>query len=168
MRWRDTFPLDSITCENSEDSVSAHGETLSGFESNSTPLSAGRTPSNPDDAFQKLLLRIAATAAVRANAASLIRLFCAATREFFHVSGVYFWRRHAGDELIGEQADGKLAERFIGLRLLPHQSAVTAAVIRSKRTTFVNHVSSALFPAAQEFDAHSLMAAPMVVFDEVI
>jgi len=86
----------------------------------------GRTSPNSDEAFQKLLLRIAARAAERADAASLIQLFCAATREFFQVSGVYFWRRHAGDELIGEQADGKLAERFIGLRLLPQQSAVTS------------------------------------------
>src|ERR1700692_983496 len=169
MRWRDTFPLDSITCENSEDSVSAHGETLSGFESNSTPLSAGRTPSNPDDAFQKLLLRIAATAAERADAAALIRLFCAATREFFHVSGVYFGRRHAGDELIGEQADGKLAERFIGMRLLPQQSAVTAEAVRNRRTLFVNQVhASTAFPAARQFEAKSMMAAPLVVFDEVI
>ncbi len=149
--------------------MSAHGETLSGLESNSTRLPAGRTLSNPDDAFQKLLLRIAATAAERADAASLIRLFCAATREFFHVSGVYFWRRHAGDELIGEQADGKLAERFIGMRLLPQQSAVTAEAVRNRRTIFVNQVrAGTTFPAARQFEAKSMMAAPLVVFDEVI
>jgi len=129
----------------------------------------GSTFPNSDEAFQKLLLRIAAKAAERADAASLIQLFCAATREFFQVSGVYFWRRHAGDELIGEQADGKLAERFIGLRLLPQQSAVTAEAVRNRRTIFVNQVQpSPTFPAARQFEARSMMAAPLVVFDEVI
>ncbi|MFZ0200604.1 MAG: PAS domain S-box protein [Candidatus Sulfotelmatobacter sp.] len=135
---------------------------------NSTSSPELRLQPHSDDAFQKLLLRIAAKAAERTDPSALIQFFCCATRELFQCSGVYFWRLHAGGELVGEQADGKLAERFIGLRLLPQQSAVTAGVIRSRRTTFVNHVRSATFPAAQEFNAHSLMAAPMVVFDEVI
>jgi PAS domain S-box-containing protein len=133
-----------------------------------TPSPEVRVQSGSDEAFQKLLLRIAAKAAERAGPTSLIQLFCRATREFFQCTGVYFWRRHAGDELVGEQSDGKLAERFVGLRLLPQQSAVTSSVVRSRRTTFVNRVHSASFPAAQEFDARSLMAAPLVVFDEVI
>jgi PAS domain S-box-containing protein len=138
-------------------------------ESNSTPPPEARALPNSDDAFQKLLLRIAAKAAERADAPSLIQLFCRATREFFQVSGVYFWRRYAGDELVGEQADGKLAERFIGIRLLPQQSAVTADAVRRRRTIFVNRVqSSPTFPAARQFEARSLMAAPLVVFDEVI
>jgi PAS domain S-box-containing protein len=138
------------------------------IEGNSTQSSGARAPST-DEAFQKLLLRIAAKAAERADARSLIQLFCRATREFFQVSGVYFWRRHSGDELVGEQADGKLAERFIGLRLLPQQSAVTADAVRGRRTIFVNQVqSSPTFPAARQFEARSLMAAPLVVFDEVI
>jgi GAF domain-containing protein len=124
---------------------------------------------NSDEGFQKLLLRIAAKAAERADSSSLIQLFCSSTREFFHVSGVYFWRRQAGDELIGERADGKLAERFIGLRLLPQQSAVTAEAVKSRRTIFVNQVqASPTFPAARQFEARSMMAAPLVVFDEVI
>ncbi len=138
------------------------------IEGNSTQSPGARAPST-DEAFQKLLLRIAAKAAERADARSLIQLFCRATREFFQVSGVYFWRRHSGDELVGEQADGKLAERFIGLRLLPQQSAVTADAVRGRRTIFVNQVqSSPTFPAARQFEARSLMAAPLVVFDEVI
>src|SRR5271155_4593445 len=120
-------------------------------EGNSIPSPDGRALANSDDAFQKLLLRIAAKAAERADARSLIQLFCRATREFFQVSGVYFWRRHSGDELVGEQADGKLAERFIGLRLLPQQSAVTADAVRRRRTIFVNQVqSSPAFPAARQ------------------
>jgi len=85
---------------------------------NSTPSPEGQASPSSDDAFQKLLLRIAAKAAERADATALIQLFCRASRDFFQVSGVYFWRRLSGDELVGEQADGKLADRFIGLRLL--------------------------------------------------
>jgi PAS domain S-box-containing protein len=130
---------------------------------------AGRISPNSDDAFQKLLLRISAKAAERADAASLIQFFCRVTREFFQVSGVYFWRHHVGGELIGEQADGKLAQRFIGLRLLPSQSAVTAEAVKRRQTIFINLVeSSPTFPAAREFEARSIMAAPLVVFDEVI
>ncbi|MGA9509817.1 MAG: PAS domain S-box protein, partial [Candidatus Sulfotelmatobacter sp.] len=127
----------------------------------------GRVHIDSDDAFQNLLLRIAQKAAERSDPNSLIQLFCRITREFFQCSGVYFWRRHTGDELVGEQADGKLAERFIGLRLLPQQSAVTADAVRSRRTTFANHVQSSV-AALQKFGARSLMAAPLVVFDEVI
>ncbi len=127
----------------------------------------GRIHIDSDVAFQNLLLRIAQKAAERSDPNSLIQLFCRITREFFQCSGVYFWRRHTGDELVGEQADGKLAQRFIGLRLLPQQSAVTADAVRSRRTTFANHVQSSV-PALREFGARSLMGAPLVVFDEVI
>lgn len=121
-----------------------------------------------DEGFQKLLLRIAAKAGERSDPHSLIQLFCQATREFFQVSGVYFWRCHAADELVGEQGDGKLVERFVGIRLRPDQSAVTAEAVRQRRTIFANHVKSANFPAASEFEARSLLAAPLLVFNEVI
>jgi two-component system NtrC family sensor kinase len=136
---------------------------------NSTPLPEGRALPYSDDAFQKLLLKIAAKASERPSAASLIQFFCRATREFFQVSGVYFWRRHAGDELVGEQADGKLAERFIGIRLLPQQSANTAEAVRKRRTIVVDREQmSQTIPALRQFEARSLMVAPLVVFDEVI
>ena len=121
-----------------------------------------------DEGFQKLLLRIAAKVGERSDATALIQLFCQATREFFQVSGVYFWRCDSGDELVGEQADGKLAERFVGIRLRPDQSAVTAEAVRQRRTIFTNHVKSAGFTAATEFEARSLLAAPLMVFNEVI
>ncbi len=124
--------------------------------------------SGSDEGFQKLLLRIAAKASERPDTDALIRLFCHATREFFQVSGVYFWRCHFADELVGEQADGKLAERFVGIRLRPDQSAVTAEAVRQRRTIFANHVQSVIFPAATEFEARSLLAAPLMVFNEVI
>jgi two-component system NtrC family sensor kinase len=138
-------------------------------EVNSTPSPEGRALSNSDDAFQQLLLRIAAMAVERGGAASLIQFFCHATREFFHVSGVYFWRRHAGDELVGEQADGKLADRFIGIRLQFQDSANTAEAVRKRRTIIANEPQLTLaIPALRQFSARSLMVAPLVVFDEVI
>ena len=121
-----------------------------------------------DEGFQKLLLRIAAKAAERADADTLIRMFCQVAREFFQVSGVYFWRCHFADELVGEQADGKLAEQFVGIRLRPDQSAVTAEAVRQRRTIFANQVKSSAFPAAEEYGARSLLAAPLMVLNEVI
>ncbi|MGA8502642.1 MAG: PAS domain S-box protein [Candidatus Sulfotelmatobacter sp.] len=165
----DSFPLDSITCENHENPALASGDFLKMTEGNSTPSGEAHALSNSDEAFQKLLLRIAAKAAERADPSSLIHLFCRACREFFQVSGVYFWRRHSGDELVGEQADGKLAERFIGIRLLLQQSAITAEAVRSRRTIFVNQMQvSSTVPVLRQFEPRSLMAAPLVVFDEVI
>ena len=121
-----------------------------------------------DEGFQKLLLRIAAAASEGSDASALIQLFCRATREFFQVSGVYFWRCQSGDELVGEYADGKLAAYFVGTRIHPEQSSVTAEAVRQRRTIFSNRVHSVKFPGAREFGARSLMAAPVMVFDEVI
>jgi transcriptional regulator with GAF, ATPase, and Fis domain len=121
-----------------------------------------------DDGFQKLLLRIAAKAADRSDSTSLIDFFCQATRQFFQVSGAYFWRCDFGDDLVGAQGDGKLVQRFVGIRLRPDQSAVTAEAVRQRRTIFANHVKAATFPAATEFEAQSLLAAPLLVFNEVI
>ena len=115
-----------------------------------------------------MLLTLAARANERPDAASLIQFFCAATREFFRVSGTYFWRYNRPDELIGEQADGKLAERFVGLHLRPDQSTVTAEAVRQRRTLFANQVDSQKFPVARDFGARSLLAAPLIVFNEVI
>ena len=129
---------------------------------------AARTFSASDEGFQKLLLRIASKSGEQSNPKALIQLFCRACREFFDVSGVYFWRCHTSEELVGEQADGKLAERFIGLRLRPDQSTVTAESVRQRRTIFANHVHSTAFPVAREFEARSLMAAPLLVFNEVV
>jgi two-component system NtrC family sensor kinase len=137
--------------------------SISGAVSSETTFGPGS-----DKALQKLLLLFGAKASERSDANSLIQLFCRATREFFQVSGVYFWRCHAADELVGEQADGKLAQRFVGLRLRPDQSAVTAEAVRQRRTVFANRVQAGAFPLAAEFEARSLLAAPIVVFNEVI
>ena len=121
-----------------------------------------------EDGFQKLLLRLAAQASERADANSLIQLFCQATREYFRVSGVYFWRWMPDGELIGERGDGKFVERFAGMRIRPEESAVTAEAVRQRRTIFVNEVQAAKYPAAAEFGARALLAAPLIIFNEVI
>jgi PAS domain S-box-containing protein len=149
--------------------VSEAGDALMMAGVNSTPTPEGHALPTSDDAFQKLLLQIAAKAAERGSTASLIHFFCHATREFFQASGVYFWRRHAGDELVGEQADGKLAERFIGIRLSFQDSANTAEAVRKRRTIIVNGPQlTQSIPALLQFGARSLMVAPLMVFDEVI
>jgi len=121
-----------------------------------------------DKAFQNLLLRIAAKASERLGNDALIRFFCQAAREFFQVSGVYFWRCQLADELVGEQADGKLEERFAGLRVRADKNLVTLEAVRQRRTIFANHVNSAAFSHATEFEVRSLMAAPLMVFNEVV
>jgi PAS domain S-box-containing protein len=121
-----------------------------------------------DEGFQRLLHRLAAEAVEFSDADSLIRLFCRAMRQFFEVSGVYFWRRDSTDELVGGQADGKLAESFAGIRMRPDESAVTAEAVRQRRAIFANRVESAAFAPATEFAARSLLAVPLMVFNEVI
>ena len=121
-----------------------------------------------DDGFQKLLLRLAGWGSERVDSSTLIQSFCRETREFFQVSGVYFWRCQAGDELVGEQANGKMADQFVGMCIHADQSAVTASAVRRRRATFANQVQSPLFPAAAEFGARSLLAAPLVVFNDVV
>jgi len=121
-----------------------------------------------DEAFQKLLLRLSRAAAEGVEGDALIELFCRSTRGFFLASGAYFWRIVSADELVGITADGLLAERFPGARLRANQSAVAMEAIRSRRTVFVNRLDPLRYPMAAEFRARSLMAAPLVVSNEVI
>jgi len=121
-----------------------------------------------DEGFQRLLLRIAAKAGERPEAGALIEFFCNASREFFQVSGVYFWRCDSADEFVGEQASGKMAEHFIGIRLRPDESAVTGDAVRQRRTIFANGFERTAFPAAREFEARSVLSAPLVVLNDVI
>jgi two-component system NtrC family sensor kinase len=121
-----------------------------------------------EERFQKLLLRIANQAAERADSQGLIHLFCQAAREFFQVSGVYFWRWQAQEVLVGEQADGKMAQHFAGMRMRPEESAVVAQAVRLRRTLFVNHLDSTDFPVAHEFAAKSILAAPLVVWNDIL
>ena len=121
-----------------------------------------------DDSFQKLLLDISDAAARGTDASSLLQLFCRATREFFKVSGTYFWRLASSEELVGAEADGLMAEHFRGARLKAGESAVAMEAVRSRRTVYVNHLDPLRYRMAGEFHARSIMAAPLVVANEII
>jgi transcriptional regulator with GAF, ATPase, and Fis domain len=121
-----------------------------------------------EDAFQKLLLRFSEAAARGTRASALIRLFCQATRAFFHVDGAYFWRCDSAEELVGAEADGLMAADFRGRRLKARDSAVAMDAIRQRRTVWVNDPAPGRYSLADEFRAKSLMAAPLVVSNEII
>jgi PAS domain S-box-containing protein len=115
-----------------------------------------------------LLLRLSEAAARGTDPNALIRLFCRDTREFFQVSGTYFWRFVSAEELVGGEADGLLAEGFAGTRLKADDSAVAIEAVRSRRTVYLNHVDPQRYRMAGEYGAQAIMAAPLVVANDVI
>src|SRR5579864_1100305 len=121
-----------------------------------------------DDAFQKLLLRFSEAAAQGTRAPALIRLFCQATLGFFQVDGTYFWRCDSGEELVGAEADGWMANDFPGRRLKARENAIAVEAVRQRRTVYVNGPAPGRYSLDDEFHAKSLMAAPLVVSNEVI
>jgi two-component system NtrC family sensor kinase len=137
------------------------------MHSGNTTLLEGPGPRS-DEAFQRLLLQFSAAAARGTNSADLMRLFCRATRDFFQVSGAYYWRFVSAEELLGAEADGLMADRFRGTRLKTSQSAVAIEAIRKRRTVYVNRLDPSQYPLAHEFHAQSIMAAPLVVSNDVI
>jgi len=137
-------------------------------------MSAGNTTVTPgggprsDDAFQRLLLRFSAAAADGTSPPALIRLFCQATREFFHVDGAYFWQRVSADELMGAEADGPRADGFRGTRLTASQSAVAIEAFQQRKAVLKNRLDPARYLMAAEYGARSIMGAPLVVGSEAI
>ncbi len=121
-----------------------------------------------EEAFQRLLLQFSEAMADGTSSGSVIQLFCRSTREFFQVDGTYFWRVSPPDELVASEADGLLAEDFRGRRLKAQESAVAIEAVRQRRTVYVNRVDPNRYPMAGEFHAKSMMAAPLVVANEVI
>src|SRR5438067_4716687 len=117
-----------------------------------TTLLEGPSP-HSDEAFQRLLLRFSAAAARATSPPDLIHLFCHATREFFRVAGVYFWRCAGPDELVGAEADGLMAEQFRGTRLGADGSAVAADAVRKRKTVYINRVDWARYPMAEQYHA---------------
>ena len=115
-----------------------------------------------------MLLRFSEAASSGMPSGALIQLFCRSTREFFQVDGSYFWRWADPDELIGAEADGLMAERFRGLRLKARESAVAADAVRQRKTVFVNRLDPEQYRMAGDFRARSLMAAPLIVANQVI
>lgn len=118
--------------------------------------------------FQNLLLRLSTAASEHPPSADLIQQFCTASREFFQASGVYFWRSASGDDLIGETADGRFADRFSGLRPNSQLRSFLSDAVRTRKVVLANHIRPPDFPAPQELEARSLVAVPVLVLNEVI
>lgn len=131
---------------------------------------AGSYPENsgPETRFQQLLLELSDAASKAVSPAEILRLFCRGARAYFAVSGAYIWHFFPPDQLIGEEADGWMAERFRSLRMKTTQSAVTVEAIQKRRTVFVNAVDTSRYPMAEEFKSKSVLAAPLIVFGETI
>ena len=89
---------------------------MEAMHSEKTGLSR-HSDSPAEDSFQQLLLRLSSAAAAGSDSHALIRLFCQATREFFRVSGSYFWELLSADEMVGREASGFLEDRFPGTRV---------------------------------------------------
>ena len=60
----------------------------------------------------------------------------------------------------------RIASQACALRA--EESAVALEAVRQRRTVVANQLNAAAFPAAMEFEARSIMAAPLVVLNEVI
>ena len=84
------------------------------------------------------------------------------------MDGTYFWRYASPKELVGAEADGLMAADFLGRRLKSRESAVAMEAIRQRTTLYVTDPAPNRYPVAAEFHAKSLMAAPLVVSNEVI
>ena len=152
---------------NRESIPSSGGGELNRFDSGSVVLSPRSPGSVPEDTFQKLLSRIAARVDESSTRASLIQFFCHAAREYFEVAGVYVWNVESS-ELVGEQSDGKGSEEFVGLRLPLRQGGTIAESVRRRKTLFTNQTRTSAFPADQAFGARAVMAAPLIVFNELV
>jgi two-component system NtrC family sensor kinase len=84
------------------------------------------------------------------------------------VDGTYIWRFDSAEGLIGAEADGWRANDFPGRRLKARETALALEAVRQRRTVYVNDPSPGRDSLADEFHAKSLMAAPLVVSNEVV
>ncbi len=120
-----------------------------------------------DDSFQNLLLDFSTAAAKATSSAGLLKLFCQETRKYFHASGAYVWQLLAPDQLVGAEADGWMAAKFRSARLRTYETAVVNEAILKKQALYINGLDTSQDPLAAEFEVRSIMAAPLVVSNEV-
>ncbi len=136
------------------------------------PMHAGnsetRAATSRLDPFQRLLLELSSAAAELSDSNELIRFFCRSCREFFGVDGAYYWRVLPSDELLGVEAEGFMAVEFRGARLATQDPGVVTEAYRQRKTIYLNHLDSSLYPMAGEFQAKALLAAPLIITGEVI
>ncbi len=97
-----------------------------------------------------------------------MEFFCRSTCSYFGVSGTYLWHLIPPDQLVGAAASGWMAEHFRDARLKANESAIATEAIRKKKTLYINGLNTAPYPMAAQYQAKAMMAAPLVVFNEVI
>ena len=114
------------------------------------------------------MLELSRAAFQNSDADQLILSFCRQTRQFFHAKGTYFWRRTSEGDLVGSQADGLNAERFREVRLRAGDQALALEAVQDRRTIFHNNVEMARFPKLAQYQATSLMTAPLIVANEIV
>jgi two-component system NtrC family sensor kinase len=116
----------------------------------------------------QLLARLSAKSAEKPDPNSLIPFFVQVTRKFFQCAGAYFWRLRTAGELVGEHADGKLAEAFPGLHFLLSEGGIIADAVHSRNALFASHLPPPAIPVLQPFEPRSLIAVAVTVSHEVI
>jgi PAS domain S-box-containing protein len=84
------------------------------------------------------------------------------------VSGAYVWQFIPPDQLIGAEADGWMAERFLASRLRTYESAIANEAVLKRKPVYMNSLDADSYPMAAEFHAHALMAVPLIISDEVL
>ncbi|HKW18185.1 MAG TPA: PAS domain S-box protein [Terriglobales bacterium] len=124
---------------------------------------------NSDDArFQELLLEFSSAASRISAPAELLRLFCRVANSYFGVSGTYIWHFIPPDQLVAAAADGWMAAHILHRRLKTSQSAVAVEAIQNRRAVFANSPDTSRYPMAAEFQVKAVLAAPLIVSNEVI
>lgn len=118
--------------------------------------------------FQQLLLELSNAASRSLLTAQILHLFCRSVRSYFDVSGAYIWQFVPPDQLEAVEADGLMAEQILKVRLKTSQSAIIAETVSTRKPVIVNSVDPAAYPMAAKFPAKSLLAVPLIVFNEVI
>ena len=84
------------------------------------------------------------------------------------MSGAYIWHFFPPDQVVAEEADGWMAEQFRNVRLKTSQSAIVVETIQKRQPILVNSVDADRYPMAREFQVRSLLAVPLLVFDDAI
>jgi PAS domain S-box-containing protein len=121
-----------------------------------------------DARFQQLLLEFSGAASKMLVPGDILSLFCRSVREYFGASGAYIWRFIPPDQLLATEGDGWMADEFRRVRLRTGESAVVVEAMQRRKAVFVNSVDTRLYPMAAHFQVKSLLAAPVVVFDEPV
>lgn len=129
---------------------------------------AAATASHSDEAFQKVLLELSRAASECVDRGEIIRLFCRSTREFFKAAGAYFWSRTPDGGLLGTEADGFGAERFLGLEIHPGDTSVALEAVLTRKAVLVNGIDMVRYPRMADYKADAVLAAPLLVSGEIV